>query len=96
MSESFPACFERLESLSTEELDRSVADLVGSENRTVAQVIAHLAEIARRKGYASHYTSFARFDGTFEERRRFDGLISCFLPGEFSAGCSYRHSFLSL
>ena len=50
MSEKFTAYFERLEGLSTEELDRSVAELVRAENRNVALVIAHIAEISRRKG----------------------------------------------
>jgi hypothetical protein len=50
MSEKFTAYFERLEGLSTEELDRSVAVLVRAENRHVALVIAHIAEISRRKG----------------------------------------------
>jgi hypothetical protein len=49
MCESFKACFHRLEGLSSQELDRSVADLVRVENNNVALVIAHLAEIARRK-----------------------------------------------
>src|SRR5215510_4269268 len=71
VNESFPACFERLESLSTEELDRSALDLVGTENRTVAQVIAHLAEIARRKadlerGYASLFEYCVRRLGLSE------------------------------
>jgi hypothetical protein len=50
MSEKFTAYFERLEGLSTEELDRSVAELVRAENRHVALVIAHIAAISRRKG----------------------------------------------
>jgi hypothetical protein len=50
MTETFKACFEKLESLSTQELDRSVAELVHVENRNVALVIAHLAELSRRKG----------------------------------------------
>src|SRR2546428_705118 len=50
MSEKFTAYFERLEGLSTEELDRSVAELVRAENRNVALVIAHIAEISRRRG----------------------------------------------
>jgi transposase len=48
------------------------------------------------KGYASHCTSFARFDATSGNRRRFDSLLPCFLAGGSSLGCSYRHSFLSL
>jgi hypothetical protein len=49
MSDSFTAYFERLEGLSTEALDRSAAELALAENCHVAQVIAHLAEISRRK-----------------------------------------------
>jgi len=48
------------------------------------------------KGYASHCTSFARFDGTSGKRLRFDSLLPCFLTGGWSPGGSYRHSFLSL
>lgn len=48
------------------------------------------------KGCASHCTSFARFDGTSEKRRRFDSLLPCFLAGGSSPGGSYRHSLLSL
>jgi len=43
--------FERLEGLSTEELDRSVEELVRVEKRNVARVIAHIAEMSRRRGY---------------------------------------------
>ena len=50
MSEKFTAYFERLEGLSTEELDRSVAELVLAEKRNLAWVIAHIAEISRRNG----------------------------------------------
>ena len=49
MSEHFVAYFERLERLSTEDLDRSTVELVGAEKQTVAHVIAHIAEISRRK-----------------------------------------------
>lgn len=49
MCELFKAFFERLEGLSAQELDRSVAELVLAENKNVALVIAHLAEISRRK-----------------------------------------------
>jgi hypothetical protein len=50
MSEKFTAYFQRLEGLATEELDRSVAELVLAENRHVALVIAHIAAISRRRG----------------------------------------------
>ena len=49
MSEHFVAYFERLERLSSEELDRSAADVVHAEKRNVAHVIAHIAVISRRK-----------------------------------------------
>ena len=49
MVATFEECVRRIAALSSEELDRSVVDLVGRENRTVALVIAHLAEISRRK-----------------------------------------------
>ncbi len=49
MSEPFDAYFEKLERLSTEELDRSAEKLAVAEKRSVAQLIAHIAEIARRK-----------------------------------------------
>ena len=41
----------RLESLSTEELSRGAERLVSRERRYTAALIAHLAEISRRKGY---------------------------------------------
>ena len=50
MSERFTAYFERLERLSTEDLDRSAAKLVLAERQSVACVIAHIAEISRRRG----------------------------------------------
>ena len=43
--------FEKLEGLSTEELDRSVEDLLRAEKRNVAYVIAHIAEMSKRRGY---------------------------------------------
>src|SRR5262249_26320922 len=42
------AYFERLEGLSTEELDREAQKCVLSEQRSVACVMAHLAEVSRR------------------------------------------------
>ncbi len=50
MIERFKTYCETLEGLSTEELDRSVDKLVRAEKRNVALVIAHLAEMSRRKG----------------------------------------------
>src|SRR3990172_9973014 len=51
MIEKLKTYFERLESLSTEDLDRSVEKLVRAEKRNVALVIAHIAEMSRRKGH---------------------------------------------
>ncbi len=49
MSEKFKTYFATLERLSTEELDASVEKLVRAEKRNVALVIAHIAEMSRRK-----------------------------------------------
>ena len=49
--ENLEAYFERLEKLSTEELDREAQRCVLSEQRSVACVIAHLAEISRREAH---------------------------------------------
>ena len=49
MIERFQTYFETLEGLSTEELDRSAEKLVRAEKKNVALVIAHIAEISRRK-----------------------------------------------
>ena len=51
MIEKLARYFETLEVLSTEELDRSAEKLVRAEKRNVALVIAHIAEMSRRKGY---------------------------------------------
>ena len=51
MIEKVKKYFGTLESLSTEELDRSTEKLVRAEKRNVALVIAHIAEMSRRKGY---------------------------------------------
>src|SRR3972149_4642849 len=51
MIEKIKTYFERLESLSTEELDRSTENLVRAEKRSLALVIAHIAEMSRRKGH---------------------------------------------
>ena len=50
MPEAFTTYLENLSTLSTAELDRSAVELVGAEKQHVARVIAHIAEIARRKG----------------------------------------------
>ena len=51
MIEKIKTYFETLASLSTEELDRSIDKLVRAEKRNVALMIAHIAEMARRKGH---------------------------------------------
>jgi hypothetical protein len=51
MIEKVKTYFERLERVSTEELDRSTQQLVREEKRNVALVIAHIAEMSRRKGH---------------------------------------------
>jgi hypothetical protein len=50
MIERFQTYFRTLEALSTEELDRSAEKLVRAEKRNVSLVIAHIAEMSRRKG----------------------------------------------
>ena len=51
MKERFERYFGTLEGLSTEELDWSVDKLVSAEKRNLALVIAHIAEMSRRKGH---------------------------------------------
>ena len=51
MIEQIKTYFESLERLSTEELDDSIEKLVRAEKRNVALMIAHIAEMARRKGH---------------------------------------------
>ena len=60
MLEGFKNYFGKLERLSDGELDRSAEKLVCAEKQNVAQLIAHIAEMSRRKvelGYKStfHY-----------------------------------------
>ena len=50
MIEKVKTYSETLEGLSTEELDRSTEKLVRAEKRNVALVVAHIAEMSRRKG----------------------------------------------
>jgi hypothetical protein len=50
MIERFRAYLETLEGLSTEDLDRSAWKLVCTEKRNAALVVAHIAEMSRRKG----------------------------------------------
>jgi hypothetical protein len=49
MVQKVKAYFKTLEDLSTEALDRSAEATVRAEKRNVALVIAHIAEISRRK-----------------------------------------------
>ncbi len=49
MIERLKAYFEKLEALSIDELDRSAEKLVRLEKRNVALLIAHIAEMSRRK-----------------------------------------------
>ena len=49
MVRKFKAYFETLEGLSTKALDQSAEKLVRAEKQNVALVIAHIAEISRRK-----------------------------------------------
>ena len=46
----FTTYFQKLERLSTQELDTSIEKLVRKEKRNTALVVAHIAEMARRKG----------------------------------------------
>src|SRR5437867_13421152 len=45
------AYFERLEKLSTQELDQEAEKCVLSEQRSVASLISHLSELSKRKGH---------------------------------------------
>jgi hypothetical protein len=49
MAKKIKAYFKTLEGLTTKALDQSVEELVRTEKRNVALVIAHIAEISRRK-----------------------------------------------
>ena len=49
MVEKIKAYFETLESLSTKALTHSAEKLVRAEKRNVALLIAHIAEMSRRK-----------------------------------------------
>src|SRR4029450_8448372 len=71
MRETCETCFERLETLSNDELDLSAVALVRAENRNAADLIAHLAEISRRKaalerGYPSLFEYCVRRLGLSE------------------------------
>jgi hypothetical protein len=49
MVKKFKTYFESLEALSTKALDRATVQLVRAEKRNVALLIAHIAEMSRRK-----------------------------------------------
>ena len=49
MFNKFKTYFEKLEGLSTQALDRSAVQLVRAEKENVALLIAHIAEMSRRK-----------------------------------------------
>jgi hypothetical protein len=51
MKEKVASYFDSLERLSTDELDRSAKDLVLREKKNLACVIAHIAEISKRKAH---------------------------------------------
>jgi len=51
LKEKVATCFDALQRLSTAELDRSAKDLVVREKKNLACVIAHLAEISKRKAH---------------------------------------------
>ena len=106
MCEAFKACFEKLEGLTNKELDRSTVDLVAVENQNVALVIAHLAEISRRKaalehGYRSLFDYGVRRLGLSEGSvalriqvanvsRRFPQILSALAEGRISLSVAGR------
>src|SRR4030095_3550828 len=71
MRETCETCFERLETLSNDELDLSAVALVRAKTRNAPALIAHLAEISRRKaalerGYPSLFEYCVRRLGLSE------------------------------
>ena len=106
MCEAFKACFEKLEGLTNKELDRSTVDLVAVENQNVALVIAHLAEISRRKAALEHgYRSLFDYgvqrlglsEGSVALRiqvanvsRRFPQILSALAEGRISLSVAGR------
>jgi hypothetical protein len=75
MIEKVKTYFERLENLSTEELDHSTERLVRAEKRNVALVIAHIAEMSRRKGHLERgYKSL--FDYCVRRLRLSEGSVA--------------------
>src|SRR5262245_53530270 len=68
------AYFEKLEKLSTEELDQETQKCVLSEQRNVATCIAHLSEISRRKEHLRRgYTSL--FDYCVQRLKLSEGSV---------------------
>ena len=62
MSERVKAYFEKLENLSSEDLDCAAKELAISEKQSVARLIAHIAEIGARKYYLElGYTSLFEY-----------------------------------
>ncbi len=101
----------RLEGLSVEELSRGAKKLVSSERRYTAALIAHLAEISRRKGHLElgfKNRSLENSSGRGEEARcwisRLPGATgsagvspaSCSVHSKFSAGASTGSCGLSV
>ena len=65
MIEQFKSYFVELECLSSTELDRSAEKLVLAENRNIAKLIAHIAEMSARKvalqlGYKNMFEYYIR------------------------------------
>ena len=77
MSERVKAYFEKLENLSSEELDRAAKELALSEKQSVARLIAHIAEIGARKYYLElGYTSlFEYWCGSTQARVQSTGKL---------------------
>ncbi len=103
MRDEFVRYAHRLESLSISELSQGAEKLVSSERRYTAALIAHLAEISRRKGHLElgfKSRSLENSSGRGEEARcwisRLPGATgsagvspaSCSVHSEFSAGAS--------
>ena len=75
MIEKVKKYFESLERVSTEELDESADKLVRAEKRNVTLVIAHIAEMSRRKGHLERgYKSL--FDYCVRRLRLSEGSVA--------------------
>ncbi len=61
---------EKLEHLSSEELDRSARKLVVAERRAVARLVAHICEIARRKAHLERERQRAPRPGEVMEKAK--------------------------